>query len=262
MYDSQLNGNRYAAPVGHESGPFASAQDAEGQYVISLKDLFEVVKRRSWIILLTAVLCAGLAVGFSLLQTPVYEASIKILVGQERGRTDAPRDDVNSLQQLTRTMAEGVNSRPVAEGVIQELGLQTSPGEVLDNLSAEQVRETQFIQVNYRDPSPERAQQGANTVGDVFSEQISEVSPSASAVTATVWERAETPDEPVEPNPLRNGLAALVLGLGLGMGLAFLLEHLDDSWRSPEEAEQVSGVPTFGIVPEFEAPAGRKTGGY
>jgi capsular polysaccharide biosynthesis protein len=36
------------------------------------------------------------------------------------------------------------------------------------------------------------------------------------------------------------------------VGLAFLLEYLDDYWRSPREVEQVSGVPTLGIVPEFK----------
>lgn len=46
-----------------------------------------------------------------------------------------------------------------------------------------------------------------------------------------------------------------MLGLMLGTGAAFLLEYLDDSWRSPEEAEQVSGVPTFGMVPAFKVKA-------
>lgn len=81
------------------------------------------------------------------------------------------------------------------------------------------------------------------------------VSPGANAITATVWERAIVPEEPVSPNPLRDGLLALMLGLMLGTGAAFLLEYLDDSWRSPEEAEQVSGVPTFGMVPAFKVKA-------
>jgi capsular polysaccharide biosynthesis protein len=37
----------------------------------------------------------------------------------------------------------------------------------------------------------------------------------------------------------------------LGLGLALLAEYMDDSWRSPEEVEQITGVPTFGAVPEF-----------
>jgi capsular polysaccharide biosynthesis protein len=40
----------------------------------------------------------------------------------------------------------------------------------------------------------------------------------------------------------------------LGVGLAFLLEYLYLSGlRSPEKVEQVSGMPTFGTIPDFEA---------
>jgi capsular polysaccharide biosynthesis protein len=258
---SRVTGNRYPAPVGTEPAPGMPAGAGEGEYVLSLADLFGVIRRRLWIILLVAGVLTGAAVGFSLAQTPMYEASIKMLVGQERGTNEIPVG-VYDLQQLTQTMAEGVNSRSLAEATIRQLGLQMAPEEFLANLSVEQVPNTQFIQVGYTDPSPERAQRVANATGKVFSEQISEVSPSASAITATVWDPAVVSDYPVSPNPLRNGLLALMLGLMLGVGLAFLLEYLDDSWRSPEEVEQISGVPTIGIIPEIEHSQGTKKRGY
>jgi capsular polysaccharide biosynthesis protein len=30
------------------------------------------------------------------------------------------------------------------------------------------------------------------------------------------------------------------------------LEHFDDLWRSPEEVEQVTGVPTLSLIPEYK----------
>ena len=60
------------------------------------------------------------------------------------------------------------------------------------------------------------------------------------------------PEKPIEPDPLRNGVLALGLGLMLGTGLAFLLEYLDDGWRTTEDVEGVLGVPTFGVVPWFD----------
>ena len=186
----------------------------------------------------------------------MYEASIKILVGQEQ-RSGAPSQlgsDVQGLQQLTQTVADLVSTRPVAEAVIDRLDLEVSSEGFLENLSVEQVANTQTIQISYTDPDPDQARLIANTIGEVFSEQVSEVSPSANAITATVWERAIAPDEPVSPDPARNGALALFLGLMLGVGLAFLLEYLDDSWRSPEEVGQISGVPTFGVIPEFKVP--------
>jgi capsular polysaccharide biosynthesis protein len=239
----------------------AAEEAFEGASTLYLRELLGVLRRRLWLIGLVAIVLMGGAVGISLAQTPKYEASIKILVGQEEGSevsTGSLGGEVQGLQQITQTLTEGVNSRPVTEAVIQQLGLQTTPESFEKNLNAEQVRATQFIQVHYTDTSPERAQQVVDAVGDVFSEQVSEVSPSANAVTATVWERAALPDEPVSPKPVRNGLLALAAGVMIGVALTFLIEYLDNSWRSPEEVEQVSGLPTFGIIPEYEVPQGKK----
>lgn len=239
------------------------ARAGEEEPTLSVKDLFRIVWRQLWVVVLVATVLTGAAVGASLLQTPTYAASIKIFVGQEV-RDDSGTSlggDVAGLQQITQTMAQAVDTRPVAEAVIQRLDLQESPDAVVAKTTSEQIGATQFIEVSYADTSPEEAQQTANAIGEVFSEQISEVSASANAITATVWEPAVVPDAPVSPDPLRNGLLALVVGTMLGLGLAFLLEHLDDRWRSPEEAEQISGVPTFGVVPAFRVLESKKQPG-
>lgn len=243
-------------PAYPEPGLGMSVESIEGEAFFSLKDFLRVIWERLWVIVLSAVLLAGSAVAFSLLQVPTYEASIKVLVGQKQSEASAASlaGDVMALQDLTLTMAEAVHSRPVAEAVIERLDLQTTPDAFLENMNVEPIAETQFIQINYRATDPEMAHETANTIGEVFSEQVSEVSPSANSITATVWEPAVTPVAPISPNPARNGFLALVLGVMLGVGLAFLLEHLDDRWRSPEEAEQIAGVPAFGVIRAFKVP--------
>ncbi len=233
-----------------------------GEHILSLRDLLEVLWRRLWVILLVLTVFAGAAVGFSLAQTPMYEASIRVLIGQAPASVPQGNlgGDIEGLRRLTQTMAEAVGTRPIANEVIDRLDLQTTPGDLLSQLSARQVADTQFISIRYRDPSPERAQRVVNAVGEVFSERVSEVSPSANAITATVWEQAETPGGLVSPDLVLNVAMALVVGLVLGVALAFLLEYLDDSWRSPEEAEQITGVPTFGVIPEFKSSTGKKKG--
>lgn len=245
--------------ISSERGP--SIETAESENVLSLKDIFRIVWRRMWVVVLMVIVAVGLAVGYALLQTPQYEASIRILIGQESGIVENP-GDAQGLRDLTQTLAQAVRTRPVAEAVIQQENLNISAEEFIGaRLSVDRIPETQFIEVVYEDPDPETARTVANAVGDVFSERVSEISPDAGAVTATVWERAAVPEGPVSPNPQRNAAAALIVGAILGVGLAFLLEYLDDSWRSPEEAEQVSGVPTFGVIPRFEAPGGKKEAG-
>ena len=227
---------------------------------VSLRDLVLPVWQRLWVVALVAVLIVGATVGFTLTRTPLYEASIKILIGQAQGDdvvTDNLGAQMAGLQEITQTMVKAVSTRPVADATIEELNLSMSPSELLANLEAEQVEATQFIEVSYRDPDPKRAQRIANTIGDSFSKQVSEVSPSANSIAATVWEPATVPQSPVSPDLFRNLLLALVAGVMLGVAVAFLLEYIDDSWRSPEEAEQVSGVPTFGVIPMFKVSKSR-----
>ena len=250
-------------PMNNDSRPGATGEDPAEGYVLSFGDFFRTLRERFWVILLTVVLALGVALAISLLQQPTYEASTKILVGQEQGTSTSGNlaGDVQGLEQLTQTMAEAVSSRPLAQTVIEQLNLSVTPEDFLENkLSVEQIPETQFIQVSYTDNDPERAQEVTNTMGEVFTQQVSELSPEANAVTATVWEPAAVPDQPVSPQPLLYGLVALIAGTLLGIGLALLLDSLDDSWRSPEEAEQVSGAPTFGVIPTLEAPKARNKG--
>lgn len=54
---------------------------------------------------------------------------------------------------------------------------------------------------------------------------------------------------PVEPNVPRNLGFALVLGLASGVGLAFLLEGMDNTIRTTEQAQNISGLASLGMIP-------------
>ena len=60
---------------------------------------------------------------------------------------------------------------------------------------------------------------------------------------------ARPPGAPVEPNIPRNLGFALVLGLASGIGLAFLLEGLDNTIRTTEQAQMISGLAPLGMIP-------------
>src|SRR5216683_1914410 len=60
---------------------------------------------------------------------------------------------------------------------------------------------------------------------------------------------ARVPTSPSEPNIPRNLSFALVLGVISGVGLAFLLENMDNTVRTPEQAQAISGLPSLGMIP-------------
>jgi capsular exopolysaccharide synthesis family protein len=65
----------------------------------------------------------------------------------------------------------------------------------------------------------------------------------------TVVDPALTPGGPYKPNLTQNLQLAAVLGLMLGIGLAFFLEYLDDTLRTPEDMERLTHLPVLGVIP-------------
>jgi capsular polysaccharide biosynthesis protein len=230
-------------PIDQLSG-FTSEEDE----IASLKAFLQVIRRRWLAVLAVSLLSVGIAVGLSSIQEQEYSASIYMLIGQKSSANPVYTPSIPNVDQLTATMAKAVDTRPIAQSVVTELNLKTSPDALLANLSATPVEGTQFIQVTYVNNNPDRARRVINAIGDEFAKEVAHISPSTNYVAATLWDPA------TKATPTGMGLPqmialALALGVIIGTSLAFVLEALDDSWQSPEELEQLSEVPIYGVVP-------------
>jgi succinoglycan biosynthesis transport protein ExoP len=64
-----------------------------------------------------------------------------------------------------------------------------------------------------------------------------------------VMDHAETPKTPFSPNVRREFLMALGLGLVLALSLAFGLDYMDDTVRTPEDITRRLALPLLGLVP-------------
>ena len=65
----------------------------------------------------------------------------------------------------------------------------------------------------------------------------------------SVVDKARVPLHPARPNIPRNLEFALLIGLVGGVAIAFGLEALDTTVRTPDQAESVSGLPILGVIP-------------
>ncbi len=70
---------------------------------------------------------------------------------------------------------------------------------------------------------------------------------------AEVLSLAGAPDTPVSPNLPLNLAIGLVFGLFLGAALAFVRDYFDDSVKSKEMVDQVTGVTTLGLIPKYDS---------
>jgi succinoglycan biosynthesis transport protein ExoP len=74
-----------------------------------------------------------------------------------------------------------------------------------------------------------------------------------------VVETAIVPSSPIRPKRLQNTALAAVVGLMLAVGVAFLVEYLDDTIKTPAQVDALLGLPVVGVLarlPQSELDAG------
>ncbi|MDD2720000.1 MAG: polysaccharide biosynthesis tyrosine autokinase [Gallionella sp.] len=81
-------------------------------------------------------------------------------------------------------------------------------------------------------------------------------------VVARVVDPAIVSDAPIKPRKLLIAGFTLLVSLMLGVAVAFLLEYLDNSVRSAQDAERKLGLPLLAAVPDIELPSGKSAGLY
>ena len=69
-----------------------------------------------------------------------------------------------------------------------------------------------------------------------------------------VIDRARLPKRPIEPDFKRIFMMTIGVGFGLGCGLAYLLEVLDSSYRTPEKVEEDFNIPIIATIPAIYSP--------
>ena len=72
----------------------------------------------------------------------------------------------------------------------------------------------------------------------------------ATSTNLRVVDRARPPVSSFRPNKKLNVLVGAVVGLVLGVTLAFVIDHLDNTFRSPADVEKIAGVPTLAVIPK------------
>jgi succinoglycan biosynthesis transport protein ExoP len=73
-------------------------------------------------------------------------------------------------------------------------------------------------------------------------------------------DKALSPTSPAGPQRTRNILLGLLVGVVGGIGLAIFREYLDNTVKSPDDIERLTGLPSLAVVPNMpnmNAPAGK-----
>jgi receptor protein-tyrosine kinase len=252
-----------------------------------LRDLARTVREQKWLILLCLVTTTAVAVVFTALEQPLYQATAKILLQDDNLTQAVAGTGFGGADPHRRavTDAQLVPLPAVAERVSRTVKGSLATAAVSTSLNGD----SNVLSVIVTDPSPTRAATLANAfakqylsfradtnralvrsaIGKLSARlaQMSPRSPQARALSnqvrqlrilaslqtgdAQVVSVAQPAAAAISPRPARNVALGVVVGLLLGLALAVLRDRLDRRVKNEDElAELVPDVPIIASVPE------------
>jgi len=131
--------------------------------------------RWTWLLVLVAVLAGGTAYWVSRRQTPIYEASTLVMVDIAPITQTVTYTTLTTSEQLVATYSKLMTTAPLLDVVAARLGIPAfpEPGSIEPNsIQVEPILNTQLMTVIVQDTDPARAALIANTLVQVFSDQI------------------------------------------------------------------------------------------
>jgi len=133
---------------------------------MELKQYLQIVRKWLWLIILSTILGAGAAFGFSSYQEPVYKSSAKAMLSQPSW------DQLSDLGfyypfQLIQTYSQLITTTPFLDEVSERVGAHVNTGMV----STEQIGETNIIAVSVEYYDPQIAADIANMLIEVLIRQ-------------------------------------------------------------------------------------------
>jgi receptor protein-tyrosine kinase len=221
---------------------------------MNLQDLTKLLRTR-WITIAAATLVAVLAaIVYSLLTTPLYEASTRLYVSTSAGSSAAELYQGNRLsQERVASYTQLITGETLAQRTIDKLGVSIDAATLQKRVKATAKLDTVLIVVSVLDESPVRARDIANALSDEFVVMVGELeTPKPGAVPdarVVVEQRASVPSKPAVPKTARNIAIGLGLGVFLGIGLAVIRDVLDNTIKNRQTLEEITGVGIVGTVP-------------
>lgn len=184
--------------------------------------------------------------------TPVYQVSTTLIVSQGSNRETANNYDAWLIgDRLARTYVELLRKRPLLEIVIANLQLPMTPEELDKQIQVAVVHDTQLIELSVKNEDPQLAANIANEMVRVLKDLDHEWAASGSSSfrrSVSVVEPAWPNTKSVSPQTFRNTLLATVFGAILMIGVAFVREQYDNTLKSAEEIEALTGMPVLGVI--------------
>lgn len=224
---------------------------------IDLKELLFELKKRIWMILLAFLAGVVLAVLYStVVLHPVY-TSTSMLYVLSKETTLTSLADLQIGSQLTKDYKVLVASRPVLEGVIEDIGLDTDYKSLVKKVTITNPADTRVLYLSVEDRDPVMAKTIVDKISEKASAYIGEI---MEMTPPKIVENGQVAIDKTRPSVKKNALIGGAIGAFLVCAAITLYVILNDTIRTEDDVEKYLGLSTLAVVPNREPKETSKKG--
>ena len=215
---------------------------------IDLIELFSYyLDRIRWLIgaFLIGALLAGLITYFAI--TPKYTATAKMYMVSASSQSVVDLTDLNIGQSISGDYVELLKTRPVIEGVIQDLNLPYSYSQLVGMLDLSVIDTTRVISIKATSTDPREAMNIANALAE---QGVSALPKLMETPEPHIAEYAIVPVNKSSPSLTKNTAIGALLALLIMLAIFTIQFVLDDTFKTAEDIEKEFGVMPLSVIPE------------
>lgn len=222
----------------------------EDEIEIDLKEIFWILKKKLWLIILVAIIGMGITGSYSYFMIkPTYSSTSLIYIDSGSSSLSGKISSLADLQigeALTADYSVIIKSRPVLEEVITNLGLNTTYKQLSNLISVSSPSDTRMLRITVTAGDPQTAARIVNELDEVCIWRIQELV--SSVVPQIVEEGVEEPNK-VSPSNTKNALLGGFAGAFIIIAIYVLKMIFNDTIKTDEDIEKYIGLPVLSEIP-------------
>lgn len=229
--------------------------DNDRDIEINIRELFQILLKKLWIIMLAGItFAAGAGLYSKLFIKPVYTSGTKIYVINRENKEITTYSDLQTGAQLTQDYKILVKSRPVTEQVLKDFNLDMTHEQLVSDISVNTPANTRILEIKVKSTDPLLAKKLADGIAEVSVERMMSV---METEKANIVEYGNIPLLPSSPDIAFNVIAGGICGTVLAVFVLLFLYITDDTVKNPDDVEKYLGITVLGNIP-FELAKGGK----
>ena len=213
---------------------------------IDLLELAGVIWQKFWLVLIGAIVGAGLA--FAVVKygmTPKYQATATIYIFSKTTSITSLAD-LQIGSSLTEDFQIIAKTRDVIDSVIRDLNLNTTYESLASRVTVTNPASSHMLRVTVQDTDPTWAAKISNKLSDKLRDQIAEI---MNTDRPSVVERATVPKNQSSPNVRRDTVVGALLGAMLVMAILVIRHMADDTIKTSDDVHKFLGMDVLAEFP-------------